>query len=287
MALRRQPATVRLRRLAAELRGLRQAAGLTREDVSEQTNINVASLYRIEAARVRPQKRTLLALLSLYGVTDEDRRDQMVDFSRQASQVGWLQEYESELPEEYAAYISFEAEARSVRNYESLFIPGLLQTESYARAVIAGAVPVADEAYVRRRVETRMRRQVALRKEGPLNLWAIVDEASLHRLVGNAEVMAEQLKTLAEVAAEPHVVIQVVPYRAGAHAGMPGSFALMNFPDPEDPELVFIDSMGGDLFLEREADIRRFTQIFEHLQAVALSPIDSTRLIREQAGRIG
>src|SRR4051812_24761291 len=133
---RRQPPTVRLRRLAAELRNLRQAAGLTREDAAEQTNINSATLYRIETAKARPQRRTLLTLLDKYGVTDPARRTALVELSKQATQLGWLQAYESELPEEYTTYISFESEARSVRNYESLFVPGLLQTEGYTRAVV-------------------------------------------------------------------------------------------------------------------------------------------------------
>src|SRR6266516_1057648 len=142
LSARRQPPTVRLRRLAGELRSFRTAAGLTRDEVAEQTNINSATLYRIETAKVRPQKRTLLTLLDKYGITDEAQRNDLLAMSRQASQLGWLQAYESELPEEYTAYISFAAEARSVRNYESLFLPGLLQIENYARAVIRGVLPL-------------------------------------------------------------------------------------------------------------------------------------------------
>ena len=286
LSARRQPPTVRLRRLAAELRGLRTKSGMTRDEVSEQTGINSATLYRIETARVRPQRRTLVALLDKYGVTDEARRDELIDLSKQATQLGWLQAYESELPEEYTAYISFEDDALGVRNYESLFVPGLLQVESYARAVIAGAVPIATDDYVERRVEARLKRQASLRKSNPLNLWAIVDEAVLHRLVGGPEVMTEQLAALAAAAKQPHVVVQVVPFGVGAHAGMPGSFVIMDFPDLADPDLVYIDSMAGDLFLEREADIKRFTVIFEHLRAAALNPVDSTRLIREVASRM-
>src|SRR3954471_6380411 len=174
---RRQPPTVRLRRLAGELRNLRQAAGLTREDAAEQTNINSATLYRIETAKARPQRRTLLTLLDKYGVTDPARRAALVDLSKQATQLGWLQAYESELPEEYTTYISFESEARSVRNYESLFVPGLLQTEGYTRSAIRGVLPLASDEEVEQRVEARVRRQESLRKKSPLRLWAILDEA--------------------------------------------------------------------------------------------------------------
>ncbi|RKF23878.1 helix-turn-helix domain-containing protein [Micromonospora globbae] len=287
LSARRQPPTVRLRRLAAELRGLRTAAGLTREEVNEQTGINPATLYRIETARVRPQRRTLMAMLDKYGVTDEDRRSELIALSRQAAQLGWLQAYESELPELYTTYISFEAEARSVRNYESLFVPGLLQTENYAHAVIRGVLPLATDLDVQARVDARMQRQESLRKTEPLRVWAILDEAVLHRQTGGAEVMAEQLEALARAADQPHVTLQVIPFTAGAHAGMPGSFVVMDFPDPADPALVYVDSMAGDLFLEREADVRRYATTFEHLRATALDPTNSIKLIKQRAAMIG
>ncbi|WP_319462638.1 helix-turn-helix transcriptional regulator [Micromonospora sp. RTP1Z1] len=286
LSARRQPPTVRLRRLAAELRSLRTAAGLTRDEVSEQTGINPATLYRIETAKVRPQRRTLMAMLDKYGVTDEDKRSELIALSRQAAQLGWLQAYESELPELYTTYISFEAEARSVRNYESLFVPGLLQTENYARAVIRGVLPLATDADVQARVEARMQRQQSLRTTDPLRLWAILDEAVLHRLTGGPVIMAEQLDALVSAAGQPHVTLQVIPFTSGAHAGMPGSFVVMDFPDPADPALVYVDSMAGDLFLEREADVRRYTSTFEHLRATALDPTSSIKLIQEHAAAI-
>jgi transcriptional regulator with XRE-family HTH domain len=282
LTARRQPPTVRLRRLASELRQLRSAAGLTREDVSEQTNINSATLYRIETARVRPQKRTLLALLDKYGVTDEDQRSEMVALSRQATQLGWLQQYESELPEQYSTYISFEAEARSVRDYESQFIPGLLQTEAYTRALLDGSVPLLPADKVQPRIEARLQRQVALTKKPPLQLWAILDEAVLHRTVGGAEVMAEQLNRLIDAARQPHITLQVIPFDVGAHPGMSGPFAIMDFPDKADPELVYTESMAGELFLERDSEVRRYATMFEHLRALALSPNDSGRAIKKR-----
>jgi transcriptional regulator with XRE-family HTH domain len=258
---------------------MRTAAGLTREDACDQTGINAATLYRIEAAKVRPQRRTLVALLNLYAVTDAQQRASLIELSQQASQLGWLQAYESALGEGYSAYISFEAEARAVSNYESLFIPGLLQTERYARAVIHGVWPQATAEEVQQRVEVRMQRQALLAKDDPITLWAIVDEAALHRLVGGPEIMAEQLHRLAEATKAPHIVLQVIPFTAGAHPGMPGSFVVMEFPDAADPDLVYIDSMAGDLLLEKEADVRRYTDMFQHLRAQALSPNDTHRTI--------
>jgi transcriptional regulator with XRE-family HTH domain len=286
LSARRQPPTVRLRRLAGELRGLRAAAGLTRDEVSEQTSINPATLYRIETAKVRPQRRTLIALLDIYGVTDEVQRADLIALSKQATELGWLRAYESELPEQYGAYINFEAEARSVRTYESLFVPGLLQTEEYARAAIRATLLVGTSEEVQRRVEVRMQRKATLQKKKPLHLWAIVDEAVLHRCVGGATVMTEQLDALVASAEMPHVVLQVIPFEIGAHAGMPGSFLVMDFPDAADPDLVYVEGMHGDLFLEREPEVRRYAAAFEHLRAAALDPDNSIQAIKRQRDAI-
>ncbi|MGH3625187.1 MAG: Scr1 family TA system antitoxin-like transcriptional regulator, partial [Sciscionella sp.] len=146
--------------------------------MSEQTGINNATLYRIETARARPQKRTLIALLNLYEV-DQEQREYLVVLLRDAGKQGWLRPYHSDLPEEYTAYISFEDESQGVRNYESLFVPGLLQTEDYARAVICGGLSMASQQEVEARVRSRMERQLVLTKYNPLKLWAILDEAAL------------------------------------------------------------------------------------------------------------
>lgn len=276
---RRQPPTVRLRRLAGELRRLREEAKLSTKAVAERTDINAATLYRIETAKVRPQRRTVVLLLEAYGVKGL-RRDELLDLLKQSGQLGWLNKFESELPELYLHYVSFEAEARSVRNYESLFVPGLLQTEAYSRAAITQAgLPIANADDVEHRVEVRMQRQAALTRTNPLQLWAIMDEAVLHRAVGGDDVMADQLTHLLDAGQAANIVIQVIPFAAGAHAGMPGSFVIMEFPEPQDPDLVYSDSMAGDLFLESDADIRRFTAVFEHLRAAALSPKDSASTI--------
>lgn len=282
MAGRRQPPTVRLRRLAAELKRLRAAAKLTREQVETETGIVVGTLYRLEFAKGRPQKRTLLTLLDLYGVTDQAERDKFVELTRQSAQLGWLQPYEPDLPEGYQTYISFEAEAARLHNYESLYVPGLLQTDAYLRAVIHGVWPAATDNEVKQRVEVRMRRREALTKEHPVGLWAVFDEAVLRRLVGGREVMRDQLLHLIENTKSPNITIQVVPYSAGAHPGMPGSFLLMEFPDP-DPALVYTENAGGGLFLEAEQDVQRYRDTFQHLVAQALSPADTTTLIGEAA----
>src|SRR6266702_2302025 len=174
---KRQTPTVRLRRLAAELRSLRASSGLTRDEVVERTGINAVTMYRIEHARVRPQTRTLRTLLDLYGV-EKDQQAELVGWLRDARERGWLHAYQSELPEQYTTYIGFEGEAESAWDYESLFVPGLLQTEDYARAVIRAGFRTAGRDEIEHRVEVRMARQEVLHGENPLRLWGIADEAA-------------------------------------------------------------------------------------------------------------
>jgi transcriptional regulator with XRE-family HTH domain len=255
---------------------------MTRDDASEQTGINSTTLYRIETARGRPQMRTLTTLLNLYGVTGE-QRDYLTSLCREATTQGWLRPYHAELPEEYTAYISFEDEAEIVRNYQSMFIPGLLQTEDYARATINGVLVSAAPEDVESRVRARMERQSLLTRPRPLRLWAIVDEAALRRVVGGREVMRTQLLHLTEIVMAHNITFQVIPFEAGAHPGMQGQFVLMSFGDPMDTDLIYIGNVAGDLFLEADAEVRRYRSIFDNLTAVALSPNDSVTLVTKIA----
>jgi transcriptional regulator with XRE-family HTH domain len=278
MASRAKPPTVRLRRLAAELRRLRAAAGYSREQVEEHTGVNEGTLYRLETARARPQRRTLIALLDLYHV-EAPLRDDLLDIARAADGQGWARPYHWQLPGEYATYISFEAEARAVHNYESLFIPGLLHTQDYDRAMVAGVLPTATTAEINERVEARAERQKLLDGDDPLELWAVVDEAAIRRVVGGPAVMRDQLARVLDMTQRPNVTVQVITFGTGAHPGMPGPFVHMEFRDKLDPELVYVDTLAGDIFLEADEDIRRYRDMFDHLRAGALSPADSARLI--------
>jgi transcriptional regulator with XRE-family HTH domain len=280
MPARRPTPTLRLRRLAAELRRLRADAGLTREEVAGRTGINEATLYRLEVAKARPQARTLVALLDLYGVTDAAHRTELQALAKQSDEQSWLQSFPPDLPEPYTTYIAFEGEAQSLLNYECLFIPGLLQTEDYARAALSRGIPNATKEEIGRKVEARMARQAVLTREPPLLLWAIVDEAALHRPVGGTAVMTAQLEHLASCADMPQVTLQALPYAVGGHPGMPGSFAIMRFPDAGAGDVVYIETQASTLFLESDIDLERFAGIFEHLRALALPPDESVALIR-------
>ena len=278
MASRAKPPTVRLRRLAAELRRLRAEAGYSREQVEEHTGVNEGTLYRLETARARPQRRTLIALLDLYHV-EAPLRDDLIELARSADGQGWARPHRWQLPGEYSAYISFEAEARAVHNYESLFVPGLLQTEGYGRAMVAGVLPAATTAEINERVEARAERQKLLDGDGPLELWAVVDEAAIRRVTGGPAVMRDELSHVLDMMDRPNVTVQIITFDSGAHPGMPGAFVHMEFRDKLDPELVYVDTLAGDIFLEADEDIRRYRDMFDHLRAGALSPADSARLI--------
>jgi transcriptional regulator with XRE-family HTH domain len=277
--------TVRLRRLAAQLRQLREAAGLTQEDVAERTGKDRSTLYRLENAQQRPQRSTLIQLMDLYGV-EPDKRAELLAVLRQAGELGWVRGHRSHLPEAYSDYISFESEASTISNYESLFIPGLLQTEDYTRAVIRGTLPHATEEQVENRVAARMERQAVLAKQNPARLWAIMDEAAVRRAVGGPEVMRRQLRRIAEAASQPNLTAQIIPYAAGAHPGMQGSFILLDFPDPADPSLIYMESLAGDLFLENSTDISRYIENFQHLRAAALRPDETIALLAEVADNL-
>lgn len=255
---------------------------MTREEVTERTGINEATLYRLEVARARPQTRTLMALLELYGVAEADRAE-LVALSRQSDEQSWLRSFPAELPEPYPTYISFEGEARTLLNYECLFVPGLLQTGEYARAALQRGNPTGTKEEVQRLVEARIGRQAVLTRGPPLRLWAIVDEAALHRPVGGYEVMHAQLKRLVEAAELPPVTLQVLPYEVGGHPGMAGAFVILQFDDAAASNVVYIESQAGDLFLESETDLSRFSAIFEHLRALALPPEASVSLINRIA----
>jgi transcriptional regulator with XRE-family HTH domain len=283
MQSRRRP-TLRLRRLAAEIRRRREEAGLTQDEVFERTSINPATLYRVENAISRPQVRTLRALLDLYGVNSE-RTAYLLTLLRESDRRGWLETIDADLPERLTTYVEFEDEARTVWNYQPSFVPGLLQTEAYARAIVHGLMPEASPAAVDGRVSLRMARQRVLTRENPLRFWTIVSEGALQHRVGGTDIMRDQMIRILEATELPNVTMQVVPFDAGAHPGMLGSFALLRFGQDDLPDVVYVDSMAGDLFLDQVLDVERCASTFEHLRAVALSPEASAEFVAKLAER--
>lgn len=272
---RGQGPTVRRRRLAGELRRLRDSAQLTIEEVADKLECSASKISRIETGHVGVTPRDVRDLLELYGLNGNER-EALVQLAREARTRGWWHAYNEVFT---GAFVGLEADASSLRAYQALLVPGLLQTERYAHTVIRAMRPDAEETDVSRRVAARRERQRLLTDPAPPDYWAVIDEAVLHRQVGGAEVMVEQLARLVEMAALPHVTIQVVPFHTGAHPGMEGPFLILSFPEQADPDVVYVESTTSGLYLEMPADVHRYALLFDHLRATALKPDDSVELI--------
>ena len=285
MAVRGNPdqnPTVRGRRLAMERQRRREATGRSREEGARRLEWSTSTLFRIETGRSRPQPGNVRTLLELYGVSGPER-DGLIKLTREARQHGWWHSFRDVLPNPYEVYIGLEAGTDSIRNFEPIVIPGLLQTADYARAMFRNGPRELDQDEVERRVEVRVARQQILARDNRPRLWAVIDEAVIRRQVGGAEVMQAQLRHLTDAAQQGRTTIQVVPYRAGAHAGTTGPFVILDFDEPTDPAVVYVETLAGDIYLEERSDVNRYTLAFDRLVAAALHPDDSVRLIEQAA----
>jgi transcriptional regulator with XRE-family HTH domain len=278
---RGQGPTVRRRRLASELRRFREAADLTIDEVGEKLECSASKVSRIETGHVGVTPRDTRDMLELYGITG-DEQEVLVQLAREARKRGWWHAYNEVFT---GTFVGLEADASSLHAFQALLVPGLLQTERYARAVIRAMRPDADETEIKKRVAARMARQELLTDPVPPEYWAVVDEAVLHRVIDGSEVMAEQLYQILTVAKMPHVNIQVVSFGAGAHPGMEGPFLILGFPEQADPDVVYVDSTSSGLYLEMPPDVKRYTLMFDHLRATARKPDDSLQMIADAAGR--
>jgi transcriptional regulator with XRE-family HTH domain len=271
--------TVRRRRLGAELRKYREAAGLTIDHVAEQLDCSASKISRLETGQTGSSARDVRDMLSLYGVSGQELEDLMA-VARETRQRGWWQPYGSVLT---GAFVGFESAAELIRSYEAQCVPGLLQTEEYARGVIQAARDDAPEQEIENRVKVRLARAALLTHEEPATFWCVMDEAVLHRQVGGREVMKRQLEHMLAMAELSRVTIQVLPLEAGAHPGMDGSFVLLRFPDQADPDTVYVTMATGGVFQEKAEELDLYRLIFERLQAIALPPDASLALIGRMA----
>jgi transcriptional regulator with XRE-family HTH domain len=270
--------TGRRRRLGAELRRLREEAGLTIDRVAEVLECSPSKVSRIETGQVSATPRDVRDMLGLYRVDDE-RLEAMVQVAREARQRGWWQKF-VDVPDGVPAYVGLEAAATSIDVYMSLIVPALLQTPDYARAVIAAVRPDLPASELDRRVELRLRRQELLDQERPPVLRVLLDDALLRRPVGGPGVMAAQRRRLLADADRPAVTIQVLEVAAGAHAGMDGPFTIFGFQAPAERDVVALDSAADALYLEGPEDVARYRRVFELLLPAARSPGDSAAIIR-------
>lgn len=266
--------TVRRRRLGQELRRLRELKGMTAEEVAERLLVSQSKISRLENGRRSISQRDVRDLCGVYEVEDHRIVDSLMQMAKDSRQQGWWHSF-GDIP--YSVYIGLETDAASLRVYDPQVVPGLLQTRSYAESLISGALPEATPTDIDKRVQVRVRRQERISAaDNPLRLWAVLDEAALRREVGNRQVMIEQLEYLIEMSQLPHVTVQTIPFTMGAHPGVSGQYAILEFPDAADSSVVYIEGVTSDLYLEKAQDVQKYSVMYEHLRAQALN-VDQSR----------
>jgi transcriptional regulator with XRE-family HTH domain len=267
--------------VGAKLRRLRTDIGLSREEAAEAIRASAWKIHRLENGQVGFKQRDLIDLLALYQVTDPDEVDELLTLAREANVPGWWQHYGDVLPPWFRTYVDLESAATMIRTYEGMFVPGLLQTDDYMRAVIQGAHLEEPPEEVGRKVRLRMARQILLTREHPPRLWAVVDEAALRRPVGGPAVMKGQLQRLLEATELPNVTLQILPFDAGAHAAMVGSFSVLRFPDQELPDVVYLEHISGASYLNKPDEVDQYLHVMESICVRAAAPDQTVELLEK------
>ncbi|HEY4569335.1 MAG TPA: helix-turn-helix transcriptional regulator [Kribbella sp.] len=258
--------------LGAHLRRMREAAGISRSDAGWEIRSSESKVSRMELGRVGFKERDVSDLLTLYGLDDGEERERLLALAREANNPGWWHRYGDVLPSWFHSYLGLEAAAAMIRTYELQFVPGLLQTEDYVRAVVQlgrGLIPAEE---VDRRVALRVNRQSILEKANPVRLWAVVDESALRRPIGGVKAMVQQLEHLMEMAQLPNVTLQVMPFKTGGHAATGGAYSILRFPEQDLPDIVYIEHLTSALYLDKLEDLDQYTATMEALCVAAPPP---------------
>jgi transcriptional regulator with XRE-family HTH domain len=271
--------TVQRMLVGARLRRLRTEMELTREEAAEAIRASEWKIHRLENGQVGFKERDIVDLLRLYEVTDPEEVADFLALAREANTPGWWQHYGDVLPSWFRTYVDLEAAAVLIRTYEGQFVPGLLQTDDYMRAVVQGAHLEDSSEEVGRRVRLRMARQIVLTREQPPRLWAVVDEAALRRPVGGRDVMRGQLERLIEATKLPNVTLQVLPYDAGAHPAMVGSFSILRFPEQELPDVVYLEHLTSAVYLNKPEEVDQYLHVMESICVRAAAPDRTAELL--------
>jgi transcriptional regulator with XRE-family HTH domain len=266
--------------LGAQLRKLREAKRISLEEAGNVIRASHSKISRLETGRVGFKDRDICDLLTFYGVTDEKERDALRALAARASAPGWWHDYSDVLPAWFEAYVGLEEAATQIRSYEVQFVPGLLQTGDYARAVTRLGHPAADEREIDRRVGLRLARQAVLTRRTPPNVWAVLDEAVLRRPIGGADVMRAQLRHLMAMTQRPNVTIQIVPFRAGGHAAAGGAFSVLRFADSDVPDVVYLEQLASALYLDKRDVVDSYMAVIERLCIEAATPAASIRALK-------
>ncbi|MGC5012805.1 helix-turn-helix domain-containing protein [Streptosporangium sp. DT93] len=274
--------TLRGRQLAARLRALREAAGLSVKEAADGIECSPAKISRIETAQRGAIPRDVRDLCLLYGVEDQDEIDSLMEMAREAKLSGiHLDVGSASIEKILRTYVGLEAAASSIWEFQTALVPGLLQTEEYAHALSGGMLPQITPDVLDTRVAIRIKRQEILTRPDPPKYWAVMDEAVLHKRIGGAGTMYEQLGHVVEIAKLTNVTIQVVPFEAGAHMGLANPFVLFEIPDPKIPDIVYLEALTTEKYLEKAVETAPYKEAKEHIVAAALNPRDSTKKIEE------
>jgi transcriptional regulator with XRE-family HTH domain len=266
--------------LGAQLRRLREARRISLEEAGNVIRASHSKISRIETGRVGFKDRDIADLLLFYGVTDEKERDALRALARRASLPGWWHDYSDILPTWFEAHVGLEEAATTIRTYQVQFVPGLLQTADYARAVTMLGHPNAPAREIDRRVGLRLARQALLTRPDPPSIWVVLDEAVLRRQIGSSEVMRAQVKHLLELSKRPYITIQVLPFDAGGHPAAGGPFSILRFAEHDLPDVVYLEQLTSSLYLDKQELVESYLMVMEQLCLEAATPAGTTRMLR-------
>lgn len=272
--------TVRRLQLGARLRSLRLAAGITRDQAGYEIRGSESKISRMELGRVAFKERDVTDLLRLYGVTDPGEHERLLALAREANSPGWWHSYGDVLTTWFQNYLDLEQAAELIRTYEIQFVPGLLQTDSYARAVIALGHGTASADEIDRRADLRMARKALLTRDQSPRLWAVLDEAVLRRPIGGREVLREQIRYLLEVSTHRNVRLQVIPFASGGHAAAGGAFTILRFAHQNLPDVVYIEHLTSGLYLDKREDVDHYAAAMGRLVIEAEQPDRTQEILR-------
>ncbi len=272
--------------LGAQLRRLRENREITTEQAAEAIRGSHSKISRMEHGRVGFKDRDVSDLLTLYGVMDPAERESLLSLAHEAGNPGWWHDFGDLLPHWFEPYISLEAAASVIRNYEVQFVPGLLQSPAYAREVIQLGHPSITGDELNRRVELRMGRKRLLSRTAPPRLWAALDEAVLRRPMGDASVMREQIDHLLEMTDNPNVTLQIVPFNVGGHSAAGGPFSILRFAEPELSDVVYLEQLTSALYIDKPAEVDRYLEVMERLCVQAETAADSIKLLEKIRGEL-
>jgi transcriptional regulator with XRE-family HTH domain len=271
--------------LGTALRRLREQAGISRADAGYVIRSSDSKVSRLELGRVAFKERDVADLLKMYGISDEGERETFLEMVRHANQPGWWRRYSDVMPSWFQDFVGLEESAFRIQTYELQFVPGLLQTEAYARSIATRGRPDFAPPDTERRITLRIQRQHILTGVNPTKLWVVIDESVLRRPIGGRRVLREQIEHLLEASRQPNITIQVVPKQLSGYAAE-GSFTILRFAEPELPDVVYVEHLAGAIYLDSLEDIELYGRALDRLAVDAETPDRSRQLMAKVLAEI-